>query len=312
MCGIKIAQNVFRALPKVRSPFVKGRAIRLVAGLLIVAAAAVLVAAGVRYGRQRQVREALYTAFAPVRITNCTMQRYGSANDGGYLMCANFMPFAEAAYSFGIDGRDEWGCDINRATGLSIHQYDCFNTQRPACPAAGAFHAECVGPEGGTFDGRPFNTMAHQIDANGHTGKRLVVKMDVEGSEWRALATAPEHVLNAIDQMSVEFHGIEEPHFLETAARLNEFFYVAHVHQNNYECLPGYDPFPGPIVEVLFVNKRIAVANPWVDARGPLPLDAPSQPSLPDCQASPGGNEAQRIWRWTQRYARGAIEALLK
>lgn len=282
--------------------------VRLAARVLAVVIALALVAGGVQYWRKRQVREALYAAFTPVQITNCTLARFGNVNDGGYLMCTNLMAAAESGYSYGINGEDAWGCDVAAHTRIPIHQYDCFNTAVPACPgAATIFHAECVGPARASIDNRPFDTIAGHLQANGDVGKRLIMKMDVEGSEWRSLVVAPDHALEAIDQLAVEFHRVDEAHFVDTAARLNQFFYVAHIHQNNFDCRPGYDPFPGPVFEVLFVNKRIAVANPWVNARGPSPLDAPNAPALPDCQEPPNASEPRRIARWIRRYANAAI-----
>jgi hypothetical protein len=274
----------------------------------IVAAGVVLLAAAgaIEYWRDRQVREALFAALTPMQITNCELQRFGSENDGGYLMCANLLKPSQSAYSYGIDGNDDWGCEVARPLNIPLHQYDCFNTVAPACTgAAPQFHAECVGPEQATIDGRPYDTIANQIVKNGDAGKRLVVKMDVEGSEWQSLVSAPDHVLEAIDQLAIEFHGIEEREYLDTVARLGQFFYVAHYHHNNYECRPGFDPFAGPVFEVLLVNKRIAVANPWVTAWGASPLDSPNTPARADCQAEPQRSEPARIAQWLRRQARG-------
>ena len=280
------------------------------AWVIAVGLAAVLIAGGVSYTRTRQVRESLYAAFTPVHITNCALQRFGDANDGGYLMCANFLPAAQAAYSYGIGGSDGWGCDVQSRLNVPLHQYDCFNTTRPACAAGTAmFHEECIGPVAATIDGRRFDTLANQIAANGDTGKRLIVKMDVEGAEWRTLTTAPDHVLEAIDQIVLEFHDVEDPEFLDTAARIEQFFHVANLHQNNWTCRPGYDPFPGPVFEALLVNKRLVVTDPSVAVRRGHPLDAPNNPTGADCQESPGGDEWQRVARWTWRKVReiGAI-----
>lgn len=287
---------------------VRRRAVLVAAGLFLVLA----LAAGVDYWRNRAVRQALYAALAPTHITNCELQRFGSAHDGGYLMCGNLLKPAQAVYSYGIDGNDEWGCDVAGPLGIPLHQYDCFNTAAPKCPGSLApqFHAECVGPARATIDGRAFDTVASQVDKNGDTGKRLVVKMDVEGWEWRSLAAAPDHVLNAIDQLAIEFHRVEDRAYLDTAARLNEFFYVAHVHHNNFECRPGFEPFAGPVFEALLVNKRIAVTNPWVDARGPSPLDAPNNPAFADCQAAPPSSELRRITSWLRRKIRGMVALL--
>ena len=276
--------------------------------MLAIALVLALVGAAVQYWRTRQIRESLYAAFTPARLTNCTLQRFGNANDGGYVMCANLMSAAESGYSYGIAGEDAWGCDVAAQTGIPIHQYDCFDTRPPACPGGVMmFHAECVGPEPATIEDRSFDSMVNQIAANGDSGKRLIVKMDVEGSEWRSLAAAPDQVLEAIDQLAVEFHRVDQPHFVETAVRLNKFFVAANLHQNNFECRPGYDPFPGPVFEVLFVNKRIAVADLAVPATFPSPLDAPNAPGRPDCQQFGARSELSRVAGWLQRTATTAI-----
>lgn len=284
---------------------------RAMTRIVAVAILLLVAAAGGEYWRDRQVREALHAALTPVHITNCELQRFGSANDGGYLMCANLLPPSQSAYSYGINGNDDWGCAIAGRLSIPLHQYDCFNTTEPPCTSiAPRFHAECVGPATATIDGRPFDTIANQIVKNGDTGKRLVVKMDVEGSEWQSLLAAPDHVLEAIDQIAIEFHRLEDPAYLDTVARLNRFFYVAHYHHNNFECRPGFEPFAGPVFEVLMVNKRIAVANPWVTSWVPSPLDAPNNPDAGDCQSEPPRSEPERIGRWLGRKVRGVAQLL--
>jgi hypothetical protein len=284
---------------------------RAIARIVVAAVLLLAVAGAVDYWRDRQVREALYAALTPIQITNCELQRFGSRYDGGYLMCANLLSRSQAAYSYGIDGNDDWGCEVAGPLNIPLHQYDCFNTTAPPCPgSAPRFHAECIGPERRTIEGRAFDTIASQIVENGDTGKRLVVKMDVEGSEWRSLASAPDHVLEAIDQLAIEFHRVEERAFVETISRLKQFFYVAHYHHNNYECRPGFEPFAGPVFEVLLVSTRMAVADPWVTAWASSPLDAPNNPNLADCQDQPRRSEPERIVRWLRRKARGLVDRL--
>src|SRR5689334_15460099 len=59
-------------------------------------------------------QEELFAQLRPVKLQNCRLKRYGVPHDGGYLMCENLMGAATAAYSYGIDGRDDWGCDVSR------------------------------------------------------------------------------------------------------------------------------------------------------------------------------------------------------
>ncbi len=284
------------------------RLVRLSLRAIAMLAVMAIVVGAVQYWRARQLREAVWAALAPVQITNCEMQRFGPRSDGGYVLCANLMTEVKAAYSYGIAGSDAWGCAVADALKVPLHQYDCFDTSVPRCSGSTSpmFHAECIGPTREAIEGRPFDTLANQVDKNGDAGARIIVKMDVEGSEWESLATAPDSVLNAIDQMAIEFHDPEVEGVLDTVARLNQFFYVAHMHQNNYACLPGFEPFPGPVFEALLVNKRLAVANPSVITRGTIALDSPNSPLTRDCQASPGGSEARRIAQWIRRKA-GAV-----
>jgi hypothetical protein len=236
---------------------------------------------------QWHARSQFRAALVPTPLNNCTFRRYGSANDGGYVMCENLLGGAQAVYSYGIDGRDEWGCDVSSQLGLPVHEYDCFNLSRPSCERGSLrFHEECVGDQAETVDGRPYDTVANQLARNGDSGKRLVVKMDVEGSEWSSLLATSDSVLNLIDQLVVEFHENDSSDMARTMARLTKHFDVVNVHTNNEACGPFYRPLTSWATEVLFVNKRVGVLSSGPLTPGPNPLDAPNNPLKPDCQLS--------------------------
>jgi hypothetical protein len=233
-------------------------------------------------------REALFALLQPVTLTNCELQRFGEAHDGGYLMCANLLQDVQAGYSYGISGYDQWGCDVSTRRKVPVHQYDCFNTTVPACPTGTTnFHAECVGDVSTAKDGRRFDTIADQLQKNGDGSKRIVLKIDVEGAEWSSFLAAPDETLSQIDQLAVEFHGIEDPRSLAVVQRLKKFFEVAHIHYNNASCLDAMAPFPAWAYEVLFVSKRLAVVDPSRKPPALHPLDAKNIPFYRDCQATP-------------------------
>jgi len=232
-----------------------------------------------------QQREALFEMLQPVALSNCRLERFGEAHDGGYLMCGNLLEKVQAGYSYGIDGYDGWGCDISTKHHVTVHEYDCFNTKPPTCAAGSTrFHAECVGDAARTEEGRPFDTIQNQFAKNGDSSKPIVVKIDVEGAEWSSLLSAPDEILEQIDQMAVEFHGIEEQKSLAVVQRLKKFFEVAHIHFNNASCVRGMEPFPAWAYEVLFVSKRLAVVDPSRKAGGLHQVDARNIPFFLDCQ----------------------------
>ncbi len=232
-------------------------------------------------------RESLLAVVRPVRLTNCTMQRFGGMNDGGYLMCANLLNQAQVAYSYGIDGRDEWGCEISRQYHLKVHQYDCFNTTKPVCSGGDfTFHPECIGASTQVVDGRPFDSMVTQIRRNGDENKRIVMKMDVEGAEWESLAATPDHQLALIDQMSIEFHGVSLAEYRALLERLKQHFYIVDVHINNFTCDWRSWPMPGWVFELLLVNRRLGIPDTKAFANEPTPhpLSQPNNPHNEDCQ----------------------------
>lgn len=233
-----------------------------------------------------QVRRSLFDMLQPVALANCDLKRFGEDHDGGYLMCGNLLADVRAGYSYGISGYDKWGCDISTKLKVKVHQYDCFNTLQPACPTGETlFHAECVGDRAFVEGGRPFDTVEQQLAGNGDKGRRIVLKMDVEGAEWDSLMKISDEVLEQIDQMAVEFHKTGNEKYLRVIERLKRFFFIGDVHFNNFACLDGLEPFPAWAYEVLFVSRRLGVVDPLgKGAPGVHPLDAPNNAWLPDCQ----------------------------
>lgn len=259
---------------------------------LVIAAALVTIAAVGRPApdaprpREHQSRRQLFHELRPVVIENCELERFGEAHDGGYLMCGNLLADARAAYSYGISGYDGWGCDTAARLSAPTHQYDCFDTRQPSCEkGTTVFHPLCIAP--GEFtdaEGRVFQSLRRQIADNGDATRRIVVKMDVEGAEWESLRDTPDEVLQNIDQLVIELHGIDEPMYVEVVRKLKRTFEVAHVHTNNFTCTVMAAPFPATVYEVLFVNKRLARVAPGAPTP-PLPhrLDRPNVAWMPNC-----------------------------
>jgi hypothetical protein len=250
------------------------------------AAAAVLIGARVHGAAGRKLREAILTELQPVVLKNCTLKRFGSANDGGYLMCENLIEPLDAAYSYGVGTNDDWGCEVSRRYHVPVHQYDCFDPAQPTCSGGRfVFHNECVGDRTGYRKSHLFDTLENQIRKNGDTGRHLIIKMDIEGGEWESLLTAPDELLASIPQFAMEMHGFDDPRILEVLGKLNRNFYLVNLHFNNWSCTSRAAPLPAWAYQVLWVNKRIGIVDPTAPVPAPMsPLNAPDSPTWPDCQ----------------------------
>ncbi len=237
---------------------------------------------------RQNARQAWLNELRPVTLTNCSFKRFGSKNDGGYVMCENLLSEVTSGYSYGIGGNDDWGCEVSKTYNIPMHQYDCFKPPKLTCKG-GRFvpHNECVGPRTETVQSRFFDTISNQIVKNGDSGERLIVKMDVEGAEWESLLATPDEVLARIDQLPMELHGVDDVPLLRVLEKLKRNFHLVHLHFNNWACKPELAPFPGYAYQVLFVNKRIGVVG--TPKPGALPasaFDAPDNPKGKECQAT--------------------------
>jgi len=269
-----------------QAAFMRRLAIRILFAVIAVTAAAVAIGDIARRSSARKLREAILAELQPVALKNCTLKRFGSANDGGYLMCENLIEPLDAAYSYGVGTNDDWGCEMSRRYYVPVHQYDCFDPARPTCNGgAFVFHNECVGDRAADRSSHFFDTLENQISKNGDSGRRLIIKMDIEGAEWDSLLAAPNELLASIPQIAMEMHGFDNPKIVEVLRKLNRNFYLVNLHFNNWSCTPKAAPLPAWAYQALWVNKRIGVPDPSAPVPAPMsPLNAPDSPTWPDCQ----------------------------
>src|SRR5436190_17217494 len=118
--------------------------------IALAAVTAIVIGDLARRATGRKLREAILAELEPVALKNCTLKRFGSANDGGYLMCENLIEPVEKAYSYGVGTNDDWGCEMSRRYHVPVHEYDCFDPATPTCDGGRfVFHDECVGNRSG-------------------------------------------------------------------------------------------------------------------------------------------------------------------
>ena len=254
--------------------------------VVLLVGAAILADTLVKRAAGRRLREAILAELQPVALANCTFKRFGSANDGGYLMCENLMEPLDSAYSYGVGTNDDWGCEVSRRYQVPVHQYDCFDPARPTCDGGTfVFHNECVGDRTGYRESRFFDTLENQIRKNGDIGKRILIKMDIEGAEWDSLLATPDELLASVPQITMEMHGYDDPKIVEALKKLNRMFYLVNLHFNNWSCTSKAAPLLAWAYQTHWVNKRIGVLDRTVTPPAPMsPLNAPDSPTWPDCQ----------------------------
>src|SRR6266513_1429403 len=131
--------------------------------ITLAAAAAVVIGDLAHHAAGRKLRETILVELQPVALKNCAFKRFGSANDGGYLMCENLIEPLDAAYSYGVGQNDDWGCEVSRRYHVPVQQYDCFDPARPTCAGGPlVFQHGRVGDRTGYRESRFFHTLEKQ------------------------------------------------------------------------------------------------------------------------------------------------------
>jgi hypothetical protein len=100
-----------------------------------------------------------------------------------------------------------------------------------------------------------------QILGKNKSGKKIFLKIDIEGYEYRILKSVSLHAEN-ITGMAIEFHDVlyNYEKFSSCITELCKDFHISHVHANNYSMRNKMD-FP-QVWEITFIHKSLLLSIP--------------------------------------------------
>ena len=223
-----------------------------------------------------------------VQDVNCTKIRLGHPFDGGYVLLDELCEGVDVCYSFGIDWDVSFDVHFADRYGSKMRLYDPFIPCIPltAHPAVVGHQRRGISDEPPVRCGPVKNATFYQIGIgeiqegnldtldnfltiNGDKGKRMVLKMDVEGAEWGAFDTMNVNTLWEFEQITVEFHDMHTEELWDIAYRvfkkLTDNFYIYHVHQNNSHsgiATPVNGLYIPQLLEISFVRQDLVAACP--------------------------------------------------
>ena len=169
-----------------------------------------------------------------VNIDSCLI-RVGSANDGGYLLLDDFRE-SDVLLSMGIGDNNSF--DVEMAKKISqVHMFDHTIDQLPEVIHNGYFHKVGISDS----DSQNFKTVP-QLLLDFPTDQEFILKIDIEGDEWKIFDNLEEALFSRFRQITGEFHGfhslINQPDQLERANRVLSKLVSNHrfvnLHPNNW------------------------------------------------------------------------------
>lgn len=225
-----------------------------------------------------------YDAQGPIQL-----RRIGQAHDGGYLIPELAMQEADVVIGYGIANDISFEDSATAIYGKPSYGFDC------TCPLVHPMQKEChfissciAGKE--SIEQFPsYRSFDQHLDMIRATGKKLFLKMDIEGNEY---GTMPDILRYAFKITGI----VLEIHFLETKQIaqalhllqiLDKDFLLVHVHGNNY-CRDSFvtTNARGSITRVLelsYINRSLVHSYEISrDQTHPTCLDMPNSPALPD------------------------------
>jgi hypothetical protein len=231
-----------------------------------------------------------------VRDCGLTKIRIGNPNDGGYVCFQELCERSRTVYSAGVGGdigfEEDWA---QRWPKTKFMLFDPNIDELPRKHNGFTLHKLGLG-----LKWKPLK----KVDQDS------TLKMDIEWDEYGALQVFEDEELRKFSQMLIEFHIVHaetpenlSPYFssfydnvyahvnqdlfgmyLGVMQRLNNWFWIFHVHANNSLPLANADGyyFP-PLLEVSFVRKDLVKQHSPTKANFPiLGLDQPNKTNRPD------------------------------
>ena len=222
------------------------------------------------------IRPSTPLGFSKVRVGN-------DRGDGGYVMVDDWRDVV-GAISIGIGGDVSWDVAIAER-GIDVHQFDHTVSGPPV--EHPRFHFHAIGVGGDDSADAPYRSLGGIVREIPRGGD-LLLKMDVEGAEWAALAATPAQVMERFAQIVIEVHGplagsvLDAVRNVLVARYLRRTHRVVHVHANNYAPVESFEGIQLPhALELTYLRTTRASFQP---SREPLPSaeDVPNDPSRPE------------------------------
>ena len=217
-------------------------------------------------------------ALKPAVTKGVTYTRIGSVLDGGYVL-ADDITDQDHVVSFGVEGNVDFEKEISKY-GCHIDMYDYSVDGPPEEVPNSIFFKEKIGleSEGNTPIGYCL----------GKTAKDIILKMDIESSEWNILALDYAD-LNKCRQIIIEYHWTQyltDMASYTTAVSAVENIRKTHtpvmVHANNNVPLFVLGNSPMPMVfEVLYLRNSSYTFEESVDPfKGLITRNDPNFPEI--------------------------------
>ena len=248
---------------------------------------------------------AAMSPLTPFDVLDGKKVRIGSSNDGGYVMIDNFRP-SQPVFSYGLSWNIAFEMDL-ATRGHTIFMFD--HTIEALTQHHTNFNWFKEGLDAVTKAEQNLFSLADHVDRLAPSATDMILKLDVEGAEWDALASIAPDLLVRFEQIVLELHDLHlfgHDEWCDRAAqglgKLAEYFTLHHVHANNHAPLLIVDGLTvADVIEVSYIRSDL-VGRRRSTTLFPSDLDAPNDPTRREFPlwfypfAPVGGSNEAGVW----------------
>ena len=181
----------------------------------------------------------IYPYLKPKKVKGKKRIFFGSKKDGGYVLLDDFNGISKA-YSFGIDKMVDFDYALSEKN-IDVYMYDHTIRSLPSKYANySKFHWNKIGITEVGYDKNNLKSLKTLIKENGHLKeKNMILKLDVEYSEWKSLLNLPSSVLKQFKYIVLEYHFFhqETELYFKVLKKISQTHQVFYLHCNN--CSPN-------------------------------------------------------------------------
>lgn len=210
--------------------------------------------------------------------------RVGAPYDGGYVLPKQALEESDCLFSYGINDDITFDEHYIQLTNKKVYAYDhTIEEITTQYPELFTWYKKGLS---GTAQEETDNFLNHYKEL-GISG-RVLLKVDVEVCEYEWLEhTDIQELANITTCIILEVHWIHDESvrekFISCIEALNKYFYLCHIHGNNYVSTFNYEDNDIPMVlELTFVPKSLVPEAIITTETFPTDLDSPNNSNTPD------------------------------
>ena len=182
--------------------------------------------------------------------------RLGEKNDGGYLVPDDFVGI-DKNYSAGVGFLTQFEKDLETRYLIKSMMLDFNEIEEKILPSKASFFKKKLGLVSNKQE-ISINDWIIQDD------KDIILKLDIEGDEYASLIDISEQNLKKVRILVIEFHDLRNLRndiflnlFNKVINKLNNYFYVCHLHINNISKIKKIGDYLVPdMIEMTFIRKN--------------------------------------------------------